>query len=178
MGYTEPIYTQRVTVIDGRVSATFDVEILAAIEEENGWPRVTERVPALRITTHTSYDDSNPIIIRKRDYHVDDVVTFHADYADPLRWGRDFRHYGSRGFRNANGATVERLTATREQLERLAVLARDQFVADVPTWATDSVKRLLASKANRADVKAEELRREALALTEKADKLRAELGAL
>jgi hypothetical protein len=178
--YTNPEYTTDVQVSVGSVTATFHVEILAAIpERDRGGYRPDELTakhakaltPTLRITTMDTYDEcARPVVIRKRDYTVD-VVRMFADYGAVQRWESDHQFYGARGLRNDRGGSVEYRTATHNQLDELVGAARDAFVADNPDWAKRSVARALLKAAGRARSEAAELRTKADAHETRADGL-------
>lgn len=151
--YTHPDYTRDVTVTDGKVSATFHVEIVSAHEDrfhDSVRGSVTDFLPTLRVTTHDTYDDAGEIIIRKRAYSVDRTYSLNErqkSYGYPDGWARGKGY--ERGIRNDIGGALDYGTATREQLEKLAEAARDTFVADNPQWAKRSLARGLLARIDR-----------------------------
>lgn len=177
--WTTPEYTQRVTVTVGKIEAAFSVEILTADEDryhdsERG--NVVAFRPALRVTTHTSYDEAEAITIRKRPYTVDRVYVQSARGDYPWHWAsRD--HY-DRGIRNDNNASLDHSSATRKQLEELAEAARDAFIVANPDWTLRSRQRRKLTDIGREEREAKNLRRTADEHDAKAAKLREELEAL
>lgn len=176
MGWTNPEYTERVSVSDGKVSATFTVEILSA-EEDRHWAmergNVVDMRGCLRVTTHTTHDDAETIVIRKRAYTVDEVYMVQPGY--PGGFSSSRRDHYARGVRNENGGTLEYGTATRKQLENLAELARGEFVKLRPSWERTSVRRALLGKITREEREAAECRRVAAQHDAKVAELRDQL---
>lgn len=183
--YTDAEYTTDVTVTVGKVTATFHVEILPAIpehrmraEDMEPGPLVASLIPMLRITTWDTYDDSGPpVVIRKREYTVDDVYQF-VNYRPDYLWQRDARHYGSKGYQNGTGGDVPWRTPTRDLLEELMEAARDSFVADNPGWTARSVARKILRQISDAKDDATDLRRKADRLDQRAEALWALLPAV
>lgn len=142
--WTDPEYTERIVVRDGKVEAEFYVEIVFAQENvQHGRPVETQ--PAIRVTTHHTYDDAEKIVIRKREYTVDTVDVF-----DHGTWRLSREHY-SRGALDDNGLPVGWRTATGKQLDALADKARDEFVAHNPDWQRKSRALRVLGKIRREE---------------------------
>lgn len=180
--YTDPDFSESVSVSDGKLSATFTVEVLGAIEREEyvfrgSAARVMVPRPTLRITNHSSYDDFTPLVIRKRPYSVD-VVMYLERYEGVSRWSSDHNVYGSRGVRDDRGGRVGYTSATDKAIDGLVERARDAFVAANPEWETRSLIRRLERLIERANLKASDLRAEADGLDFKAFTLGTEVNGL
>lgn len=167
---------ETVTVKDGSVSATFRVGVLYASEDsyhDMVRGNVTDLRACLRVSTLTTYDDGNPVAIRKRDYNVDTVFcrTGRAEYP----WITAAREHHDRGVRNDNGGVVEHGSATRKQLDRLAVMARDEYIAAHPDWERVSVRLYYLAKIQREQLEIDNARELVNRHTVKQDEWRAKL---
>lgn len=175
--WTDPTYTKSVTVSDGKISATFFVEIIAAEDysrHDMSRGNVTEAVPGLRVTTHKTYDDAGEIIIRKRSYSVDEVFQ-PTTYDGVPAWRTSLRDHYTRGVRNENGATLEYDSATRKQLDKLAGMARDAFITNNQNWQVQSLRRGLLAKIRREESEAANYARQVAEHESKAEGFRKQL---
>jgi hypothetical protein len=161
--WTNPEFTTQVTVTEGKISATFDVEVETAQEES--WHDVARGnvqawSPAIQVTTFTSYDTFRPIVVRGRDYGVDVVFVKQARPQQGSEFWHSRDHF-EKGLINDNKLPVERISATGRLLTELAAKARDQYVREHPEWEIVSLRRALTGKRDKERREAEELRRQA-----------------
>lgn len=179
MNWTDPNYTTRVVVPNGKTEAVLFVEIESAKEDTEFVGDTFERRPVLRprlrITSYAERYKPETITIRAREYTIDSVRIYHGavDYA----WQHDGSAY-SLGRRNDNDATVAYDSATARQLDALENAARDAFVADNPGWELRSRQRLFRNRIAREESEAARCRKEAAEHDAKAAQFAVELDAL
>jgi hypothetical protein len=168
---------------EGWSGAVF-VEIMPAVEKfwhDSVRGNVSEVFPALRVTTYTSRarDNSAGVKYRGRTYHVDRVhVLAPGRGYGPDGWTYDTSEYYTKGLLNDSGSSVDWKSPMRERVSNFAEAVRDAYIADHPQWARDSLAMRLQGLIRREVENAASRRAEAAQCDARADKLRAELGAL
>ena len=176
------VFEFKTHVLPSGFTGTVYVTALSAVvkswhERDRG--NVDVVIPALKVTTFVTYDESAGVTWRGRTYHLDHVLTYgEPGYSHRGGWGSDHREYHTRGYLSENMTPLDWKSNMRERLASVVDAARDAYVTEFPGWETESKRLRLRSLIRRADDDAAKALKDAEAARVKALRLQAEFDAL